>query len=308
MEDSSVGGSDNLTLGGSESGVNTSNFGGVIYGDANQMFDQTRGGADLIHAGGARSPTPTTVYGDAGELHGSAAGGADTIAGDAAQAFLSGDGNLYDNAQGGNDRIYYEVSEPVYPYFPVFSATIYGEGPTIQGAARAGSDAIGGSAGSDVIYGDARTISGTASGGDDSAGGGRGNDTIYGDAFTLGAGTRGGNDSLFGGSGDDTIYGDAAALDEAARGGNDILTGDSGADKFYFVGHFGTDTVLDFDRGSDQLVFVLPTPHTLTFATVTLPDGNQATVITAPGDYGSVVLPYNQSFYGNFDSNSIFFE
>jgi serralysin len=140
------------------------------------MFDQTRGGNDVLHAGGARAPDATTVFGDAAALHGTAAGGDDTITGDAAEAKIYGDGDLYDHAQGGNDRIYYEVNNPVYPHFPAFKATIFGDGETIQDSARGGNDSIGGSPGSDLIYGDALFMGDGALGGNDTLGGANGAD------------------------------------------------------------------------------------------------------------------------------------
>jgi serralysin len=178
MHGSSRGGSDTLTAGGSEEGVLPGGIGSMLFGDANQMFDQTRGGNDVLHAGGARAPDATTVFGDAAALHGTAAGGNDTITGDAAEAKIYGDGDLYDQAQGGNDRIYYEVNNPVYSLerFPVFKATIFGDGETIQDSARGGNDSIGGSPGNDTIYGDALFMGDGALGGNDTLGGAVGAD------------------------------------------------------------------------------------------------------------------------------------
>lgn len=62
-----------------------------------------------------------------------------------------------------------------------------------------------------------------------------------------------GDDRLFGGRGNDKILGDAG--DDVITGGkgNDKLKGGAGADMFVFGGSDGTDRILDFDPGEDQL-------------------------------------------------------
>ncbi len=76
-----------------------------------------------------------------------------------------------------------------------------------------------------------------------------------------------GNDKLKGGAGNDTLIGGA---------GNDILQGDAGADKFMFsaANVNGTDRIVDFIHGTDQLVFTgadygFSAGHTLTAAEFT---------------------------------------
>ncbi|WP_228068265.1 MULTISPECIES: VCBS domain-containing protein, partial [unclassified Neisseria] len=58
----------------------------------------------------------------------------------------------------------------------------------------------------------------------------------------------GGNDTLNGGAGNDILFGGA---------GNDSLTGGEGADKFVFLANSnsGKDKILDFQAGSDKVVF-----------------------------------------------------
>ena len=77
--------------------------------------------------------------------------------------------------------------------------------------------------------------------------GGAGNDRI---------GGKGGNDTLLGDEGDDQIWGDDG--DDLLRGGlgNDTLTGDdnsggAGADTFVLAAGEGTDTITDFEVGTD---------------------------------------------------------
>lgn len=121
----------------------------------------------------------------------------------------------------------------------------------------AGADAVAGGLGEDTIYGgDGDDVlrgdlnsrnSQVGIGNDDIIYGGAGNDRI---------GGKGGNDLLFGGEGDDRIWGDDG--DDILRGGlgNDILTGDdfsggSGADTFVLAAGEGSDTIVDFEVGTD---------------------------------------------------------
>jgi inosine-uridine nucleoside N-ribohydrolase/phospholipase/lecithinase/hemolysin len=111
-----------------------------------------------------------------------------------------------------------------------------------------GNDEILGGDGDDVLRGDlnSRSSGGTV-GGNDTISGGAGNDSIGGKA---------GDDQLFGDEGDDIIFGDDG--DDLIRGGlgNDLLYGDdfsggSGADTFVLAAGEGTDTILDFEVGTD---------------------------------------------------------
>jgi Ca2+-binding RTX toxin-like protein len=84
-------------------------------------------------------------------------------------------------------------------------------------------------------------------GGDDLIYGGDGNDRLGGKA---------GNDKLYGEAGDDQIWGDDG--DDLLRGGlgNDTLTGDDfsggqGSDTFVLAVGEGTDTIVDFEVGTD---------------------------------------------------------
>ncbi len=111
-----------------------------------------------------------------------------------------------------------------------------------------GNDQILGGDGDDVLRGDlnSRNPGGTV-GGNDTISGGAGNDRIGGKA---------GDDELFGDEGNDLIYGDDG--NDLIRGGlgNDVLIGDnfsggSGADTFVLAVGEGTDTIIDFEVGSD---------------------------------------------------------
>ncbi len=87
-------------------------------------------------------------------------------------------------------------------------------------------DTIDGTAANDELRGD---------GGDDILNGFAGADLLRGDK---------GSDTLNGGDGNDRLRGDA---------GNDMLTGGAGADRFIFSDRGGSDTITDFQDGTDVL-------------------------------------------------------
>lgn len=96
-------------------------------------------------------------------------------------------------------------------------------------------DQIDGLGGNDQIQGNT---------GDDTLEGNAGNDTLFGQT---------GADSLSGGSGSDYISGGSGADTLAGGAGMDTLYGDGGADRFAFAPGGGTDTVGDFQLGTDSL-------------------------------------------------------
>ncbi|MEM8504731.1 MAG: phytase [Cyanobacteria bacterium P01_D01_bin.1] len=114
-----------------------------------------------------------------------------------------------------------------------------------------GDDVILGGSGDDVLRGDrnSRSAQTGKAGGDDLIYGGAGNDRI---------GGKSGNDRLFGDSGNDQVWGDDG--DDLIYGGlgNDILTGDNfsggqGIDTFMLATGEGTDTIVDFETGTDLI-------------------------------------------------------
>ena len=74
--------------------------GGGIWGDADNMHDNTIGGNDEIYSLEGNN----NVYGDARVLFDSARGGNDFISGGTGDDELKG-GGLFGSAQGGNDRV-----------------------------------------------------------------------------------------------------------------------------------------------------------------------------------------------------------
>ena len=90
-----------------------------------------------------------------------------------------------------------------------------------------GADNLVGTEGDDTIIG---------RGGRDVIDGAGGNDFLQGD---------GSADTIFGGDGDDIIL--------PGRGASDTMTGGAGSDTFRFENGFGTDTITDFEIGSDVI-------------------------------------------------------
>ncbi|MGP3697994.1 M10 family metallopeptidase [Rhodobacter sp. NSM] len=77
---------------------------------------------------------------------------------------------------------------------------------------------------------------------------GSGADRITGNGAANVLSSGAGNDEVSAGEGDDTIWGET---------GDDVLTGGAGSDLFRFADGFGTDSILDFETGTD--VIDLPT-------------------------------------------------
>ena len=137
-----------------------------------------------------------------------------------------------------------------------------------------GDDVITGGDGDDILRGDIndRSPQDGEAGGNDIIFGGDGNDQI---------GGKSGNDILSGDAGDDFIWGDDG--DDIIMGvtGNDTLVGDnfsggSGSDLFVFGNGDGTDTILDFEVGIDQIGLV---EGELLFADLTLTQDGANTLL-----------------------------
>jgi len=137
-----------------------------------------------------------------------------------------------------------------------------------------GNDIIMGGDGEDILRGDlnSRSPQDDVMGGDDIIFGGEGNDRI---------GGKSGNDILSGDAGDDQIWGDDG--DDILMGvtGNDILVGDnfsdgSGSDLFVFGNGDGTDTILDFEVGTDRIGLV---EGELVFSDITLTQDGSNTLM-----------------------------
>lgn len=119
-----------------------------------------------------------------------------------------------------------------------------------------GSDSIQGGSNDDVLHGGKGADVMDGGRGDDILAGGAGADTILGgdgDDFVTGGK---GADVLDGGEGNDILSGGKGADTVTGGNGDDILTGGEGPDQFVFTmgSQSGTDAILDFKVGDDQIV------------------------------------------------------
>lgn len=114
--------------------------------------------------------------------------------------------------------------------------------PEIRGTQ--GNDTLKGTEVADIIKGLGGNDNLQGLGGNDNLFGGNGNDNLVGGA---------GNDSLAGNSGSDTLAGGIG--NDTLNGGTgfDVLTGGTGNDVFVINLNNGSDSIVDFQRGSDKL-------------------------------------------------------
>ncbi|PZO56276.1 MAG: hypothetical protein DCF15_09220 [Phormidesmis priestleyi] len=155
-----------------------------------------------------------------------------------------------------------------------------------------GDDVILGGDGDDVLRGDhnSRSAQTGEAGGDDLIYGGAGNDRI---------GGKSGNDRLFGNAGDDQIWGDDG--DDIIRGGrgNDILTGDNfsgaqGIDTFVLALGEGSDTITDFEVGTDLIGLA----GGLSFGQISISQQNNQTAIAFADETLAVLQGVSASLLG----------
>jgi Ca2+-binding RTX toxin-like protein len=114
--------------------------------------------------------------------------------------------------------------------------------------------------------------------------GGNGNDSQNGTAGRDRLNGNNGRDTLNGGAGDDELSGDNG--DDVLRGGlgNDTVNGGNGADRFVLASGEGTDTIQDFQNGTDKIALA----GGLTYSQLTIQrDGSRVKI-----SFGSEVLAY----------------
>ena len=125
-----------------------------------------------------------------------------------------------------------------------------------------GDDIVFAEEGDDTIYG---------GGGDDWLVGGEGADTIEGGAD---------DDEIDGGEGDDTLTGGT---------GNDTLTGGTGADTFVFASGDGSDTITDFENGTDT-IDLSAVSEISGFSDLTITQEGENTKIDLGENVGEIIL------------------
>ncbi|MEZ5842966.1 MAG: hypothetical protein R3D27_04450 [Hyphomicrobiaceae bacterium] len=212
------GAGDQLTGGGGTdiaSAVDPGNLGTSVTILAGVEVVYGAGGADVIDA------SATTAADLDGRLAVFGGAGADDITGGTGNDILFGgaDADTLDGGDG-NDVLYFTSGDTL----------IGGAGHdygVAEGAAGA-SVALGAASGMEALYGNV------------------GGDALDGAAMTtrVTLDGRGGDDTIIGGSASDLLFGGT---------GNDTITGGSGSDYFYFANGFGTDTITDFEDGSDRI-------------------------------------------------------
>jgi CSLREA domain-containing protein len=114
--------------------------------------------------------------------------------------------------------------------------------------------------------------------------GGNGNDSQNGTAGRDRLNGNNGRDTLNGGAGDDSLSGGNG--DDLLRGGlgNDIINGGLGADRFVLASGEGTDTIQDFQNGTDKIALA----GGLTYSQLTIQrDGTRVKI-----SFGTEVLAY----------------
>jgi Ca2+-binding RTX toxin-like protein len=210
--------------------------------------------------------------------------GADTLKGGEDWNFLYG--------LGGDDKLTVRNGEEGWAWGGVGDDTIRGgdDGDHLFGGW--GDDRVDGGEGQDLIKGGLGhdTINGgrdddilIAGAGDDRVTGADGGDLLEGGAGadTLNGGS--GEDFLSGGEGDDSIEGGSG--DDAISGGrgNDTLRGGGGKDDFHLQDFDGSDVIVNFQRGQDQI-----------FLTVSDPLDLQSLMATAVYSGGDTTLTYFQ--------------
>ncbi|MGB3192714.1 MAG: Ig-like domain-containing protein [Limnoraphis sp.] len=157
---------------------------------------------------------------------------------------------------------------------------VYGEAGDDEMYGDLGNDQLCGNEGNDTVYGDINDND-TPSDipGRDTLCGGIGNDILFGnedqdrlcggeDSDTLYGGL--GEDILAGEQGDDWLFGDQ---------GNDLISGGSGVDRFILFSGSGTDTIQDFQLGTDLIAL----GGGLTFEQLTLSQSGTSTVVSLEG-------------------------
>lgn len=117
--------------------------------------------------------------------------------------------------------------------------------PTLNGTAAA--DRLQGGAGATKINGLAGNDWMDGGAGNDRLSGSLGNDRLYGNAD---------HDKLYGGTGDDRLYGGSGSDTLEGESGNDVLAGGLGADRFVFRTTSNSDTIIDFQDGSDRIQII----------------------------------------------------
>ena len=267
-----------------------------LYGHANSDLIQGGPGADMMYSGkqddfsyGGKNDDMVwgdlgndTLYGDEGNdtLVGDTAdenevepergltGMIDFIWGGAGDDLING-GRSNDTLSGGvgNDTVRGGKEDDL----------VYGEAGDDLMYGDLGNDHLCGNEGNDTIYGDINdNETFTQSPGRDTICGGSGNDLLFGneDNDRLCGGTE--SDTLYGGLGEDTLAGELGDDWLFGDEGNDLISGGSGEDRFILFSDSGTDTIQDFQLGTDFIAL----GGGLSFDDLTLSQSGTSTIVS----------------------------
>lgn len=152
-------------------------FTGTIYGDAEEMFDQSTGGDDVLtgHGGqGNRALFQNFIHGDAHVMHEGTRGGDDIVtgatiiqAGTLQANMLYGDAQFMYGAQGGDDII--NAGQLAPNYFsvpPTYRGALFGDGELLHNSVGGNDRLVGQENWGDDLWGDG-ALSGSSIGGAD---------------------------------------------------------------------------------------------------------------------------------------------
>ncbi len=218
-----------------------SNAANIIFGQQNQDFIDAKKASDTIHGGQGHDQIlgglgNDSIFGNVGNDTLIAGQGNDWMNGNQGNDFISGEAGL-DTIFGGKDN-----------------DTLVGGDGLDQVFGNRGEDLIAGRGGNDSLYGGQAgdTVSGNE--GNDFVSGDEGSDLLDGNEGqdTLRGGA--GNDVIDGGENNDNLDGGDGNDELIGAGGSDTIRGNEGNDRFILSPGDGTDTILDFQNGTDFLV------------------------------------------------------
>ncbi|MDY6937374.1 MAG: choice-of-anchor Q domain-containing protein [Cyanobacteriota bacterium] len=178
--------------------------------------------------------------------------------------------------------------------------TIFGNSGNDTLSGNAGVDLIFGGQDNDLIFGNEENDLLVGDLGNDTISGGQNDDILFGNTENDALSGEVGNDSLFGGQNDDTLTGGDGDDRLSGDFGNDSLVGGSGSDRFILAQSRGTDTIADFENGTDSIVLT----GGLTFENLTIlqVNGDTSIAVTSTGETLAILAQIDVSTidFGDF--------
>ncbi len=248
-------------------------FNGVTYDTFKNIENLTLGGGANVTGDNKDN---VFTFTDNGSTHGNivyAAGGNDTVFGGIGEDFLNGeDGNDYLNGGDDDDVLFGGNGKDILKGGDGDDDLFGGAGKDVLKGGDGndylsggdGKDILKGGEGNDYLFGGYNKDILKGGAGNDELLGGGAKDVLKGgsgnDYLSGGAGddlVKGGigNDAVHGGDGDDTLKGGKGNDVLFGGNGDDSLTGGQGEDVFFFFPDEGSDTIEDFEDGTDLINF-----------------------------------------------------